>query len=395
MPLNLEITGIDIHSKCLVKPFFAIENPPSPSQNKKLFKDLHRQNEHKQAICSSNKGSSLRIKHEGKKSSALDRCQLLESCSLSIYLCKPRARSYPLICNSPKSSHANSRRKQSLHHHHIGLMLSTLDHLHVQAIHYNIELTTILMPPITPPKSAGLFRRSNTPPSTWGSYILLPRAASPQEPEQETPEDQDLPSEPRPGSESEPQTESESEPEAEPGAEPGSEPDSDTPPLARPIIGGIIDDLQSAGQEEQEEPPSPSAAQDEPRPSASPPVGILPVCYTSQSDCDATTHACSGHGACVQKYSYPEGGSSNINNTCFACRCDVDTNENRQGQRVTTQWAGPACQKQDVSSAFWLLGGFSVVLVSVIAWAVGLLISMGNEELPSVIGAGVAGPRAR
>lgn len=44
---------------------------------------------------------------------------------------------------------------------------------------------------------------------------------------------------------------------------------------------------------------------------------------------------------------------------------------------------------------FWLLAGFSVVLVAAVSWGVGLLWSIGEEELPSVIGAGVAGPRAK
>ena len=31
----------------------------------------------------------------------------------------------------------------------------------------------------------------------------------------------------------------------------------------------------------------------------------------------------------------------------------------------------------------------------VVAWGIGLLFSIGEEDLPSVIGAGVAGPRAQ
>ena len=43
---------------------------------------------------------------------------------------------------------------------------------------------------------------------------------------------------------------------------------------------------------------------------------------------------------------------------------------------------------------FWLLAGLTVALVAVVSWGVGLLVSIGQEDLPSVIGAGVAGPRA-
>ena len=44
---------------------------------------------------------------------------------------------------------------------------------------------------------------------------------------------------------------------------------------------------------------------------------------------------------------------------------------------------------------FFLLAGMTIALVGAVSWGVGLLMSVGNEELPSVIGAGVAGPRAQ
>lgn len=69
--------------------------------------------------------------------------------------------------------------------------------------------------------------------------------------------------------------------------------------------------------------------------------------------------------------------------------------KNEDGSVKTVQWGGPACQKKDVSVPFWLLAGFSVLLVSAISWGVGLLYSVGSEELPSVIGAGVAMGKAQ
>lgn len=67
-----------------------------------------------------------------------------------------------------------------------------------------------------------------------------------------------------------------------------------------------------------------------------------------------------------------------------------------EGKGVKTiEWAGPACSKKDVSMPFWLLAGISIALVATVSWGVGLLFSIGQEELPSVIGAGVAGPRAQ
>ena len=64
-----------------------------------------------------------------------------------------------------------------------------------------------------------------------------------------------------------------------------------------------------------------------------------------------------------------------------------------KGQR-TTYWGGAACQKEDVSSQFWILAGFSVLLMGLVGWAIGMMFSIGNEKLPGVIGAGVA-PKTR
>ena len=44
---------------------------------------------------------------------------------------------------------------------------------------------------------------------------------------------------------------------------------------------------------------------------------------------------------------------------------------------------------------FWLLALFSVGMVGLVSFAVGQVMGMGGEELPSVIGAGVSGPVAR
>ena len=66
-----------------------------------------------------------------------------------------------------------------------------------------------------------------------------------------------------------------------------------------------------------------------------------------------------------------------------------------EGGVKTVYWGGAACQKKDVSVQFFLLAGLTIALVGAVTWGVGLLMSVGNEELPSVIGAGVAGPRAQ
>lgn len=79
---------------------------------------------------------------------------------------------------------------------------------------------------------------------------------------------------------------------------------------------------------------------------------------------------------------------------CFTCGCvpqnvTFKLEGNRTGSNII-YWGGSACQKKDVSGPFWLIAIFSVVMVGLISWAIGLLYSIGEETLPGVIGAGVS-----
>lgn len=120
--------------------------------------------------------------------------------------------------------------------------------------------------------------------------------------------------------------------------------------------------------------------------------GVLPICHPSLKECITATNNCSDHGTPYKKYSDP---SSKAAQACYACNCSTTVRKNKDGSIKTTQWGGPACQKRDVSVPFWLLAGFSIALVTTLSWAIGLLFSIGQEDLPSVIGAGVTGPRAQ
>ena len=122
-------------------------------------------------------------------------------------------------------------------------------------------------------------------------------------------------------------------------------------------------------------------------------TGVPPVCHTSLELCTSSTNKCSGHGECYMKY----GPSSDEDKTqpCYTCGC-VPTEENflegkerRPAFRITN-WGGAACQKKDVSGPFWLIAIFTVVMIGLVSWAIGLLYSIGEEELPGVIGAGVS-----
>ena len=120
--------------------------------------------------------------------------------------------------------------------------------------------------------------------------------------------------------------------------------------------------------------------------------GIIPICHPSLKECQKTTNNCSGHGTPYKRNSDP---SSKAAQACYACKCTTTVQTNKDGKNKTTKWGGPACQKKDVSVPFWLLTGLTIAMVVTVSWAIGLLFSIGQEDLPSVIGAGVAGPRAQ
>lgn len=117
--------------------------------------------------------------------------------------------------------------------------------------------------------------------------------------------------------------------------------------------------------------------------------GVIPVCHTSAQECIDSTNNCSGHGAPYKRFIDP---TSKKGPDCYACNCTTTIQISKHGKK-TTQWGGPACQKKDVSVPFWLLSGFSIVLLTLVSWSIGLLFSIGEEKLPSVIAAGVGGPR--
>ncbi|KAK5134384.1 hypothetical protein LTR08_006564 [Meristemomyces frigidus] len=149
---------------------------------------------------------------------------------------------------------------------------------------------------------------------------------------------------------------------------------------------------------EQTEGLAPSLAKTNTNTTTTPPKrlpGILPQCFPTLSLCQTLTRNCSSHGTCTKKYTDASASSSSPAKQCFTCACAPTVIERGEGRVQTTYWGGPACQKRDVSVQFWMLALFSVGLVFVIGFAVGELWTMGRQELPSVIGAGVSGPVKR
>jgi hypothetical protein len=124
---------------------------------------------------------------------------------------------------------------------------------------------------------------------------------------------------------------------------------------------------------------------------STPLTGIIASCFDSLSKCQSTTRNCTGHGECVLKWHGSAKGDD-----CYGCLCNKpEVRKNPDGSTKTTRFGGGACQKKDVVMPFWLLAGFTIFMVFLVSWGIGLLYSMGNEELPSVIGAGVSGPKAK
>ena len=151
-----------------------------------------------------------------------------------------------------------------------------------------------------------------------------------------------------------------------------------------------------ARQQQSEEPlSSPSTASSQSSPEIKPlqgstsplPRGVLPLCHPTLQSCITATNNCSGHGTAFKK------SSGAID--CYACKCSKTVITDDEGKVKTVYWGGPACQKKDISVPFFLLAGLSIALVGLVTWGIGLMASVGQEELPSVIGAGVAGPRAQ
>lgn len=124
-----------------------------------------------------------------------------------------------------------------------------------------------------------------------------------------------------------------------------------------------------------------------------PVLGILPACFDSMDLCQTRSKNCSGHGQCVVLHNASEALKTRA---CYGCACKPTIEEiEGQGMEITfkvTEWGGPACQKKDISVPFFLFAFIGILLAGLIAAIIGLMLSMGNEELPSVIGAGVSGP---
>lgn len=126
--------------------------------------------------------------------------------------------------------------------------------------------------------------------------------------------------------------------------------------------------------------------------------GFVPVCHGTLEACQAATGNCTGHGTCQKKYSFSasnaEDGKGKTKD-CFACQCSPSVLRDSDTRVTTVHWGGNACQKQDISMPFFLLAGISIFIVAAVSWGIGLLFSVGQEQLPSVIGAGVAAPRPK
>lgn len=118
------------------------------------------------------------------------------------------------------------------------------------------------------------------------------------------------------------------------------------------------------------------------------PRTTIPFCYYSQATCVSATQNCTGHGQCYLKYTDKVSEDEKADE-CWTCGCHSTVEQRGKGNK-TTVWGGPACQKKDISVPFYLFAVFGVGMTAMIAWGIGQLYSIGEEGLPSVLGAGVA-----
>lgn len=108
---------------------------------------------------------------------------------------------------------------------------------------------------------------------------------------------------------------------------------------------------------------------------------IFARCYKSEELCTSGTNSCSDHGKCVNS------------NGCWSCACKPTVKKTDKDGEVhikTTYWGGNACHKKDISVPFNIFFLFTIIMIAAIGAVIGMMFSMGNEPLPSVLSAGVA-----
>jgi hypothetical protein len=140
--------------------------------------------------------------------------------------------------------------------------------------------------------------------------------------------------------------------------------------------------VMTAGEPEKDDTPSSSPTQHFP--------GLLqratiPDCFQTLNSCITATANCSGHGLCINRWAKEVEDPKRP--VCFGCTCLRTVAENNQS---VTHWAGPMCQKIDVSTPFSLFVLFTILMVGILAFAINMLFQAGEEKLPGVIGAGVS-----
>lgn len=114
----------------------------------------------------------------------------------------------------------------------------------------------------------------------------------------------------------------------------------------------------------------------------------VPSCFSSKEKCLSGTGKCSGNGVCVDTKA-KKGVKAKEDEACFVCQCNSPRAKDDE-QKSLDYWVGPTCARKDISTPFWLFAGFTILLVGVLTISIGLLLSVGNETLPGVLGAGVS-----
>lgn len=114
----------------------------------------------------------------------------------------------------------------------------------------------------------------------------------------------------------------------------------------------------------------------------------IPQCFTSKKSCQDQTNNCSQHGECMNKWAGQNGTAESGGASCWACKCLATKEDHKWGSKLK-HWGGNVCQKEDVSTQFWLIAGSTITLIGAVAFSIGLLFNVGEEKMPGVLGAGV------
>ncbi|MBE3041367.1 DUF3844 domain-containing protein [Candidatus Bathyarchaeota archaeon] len=120
---------------------------------------------------------------------------------------------------------------------------------------------------------------------------------------------------------------------------------------------------------------------------------VPPLCFISKDACMNKTNNCSdGQGKCEDAWATGDNkgrkwqkGDEKL--PCFKCECKKT--RSKSNKSTITSWAGPMCDKTDVSTSTNLFLGTALVLFGALALGFKMMYDVGYAPLPPILEAGV------